>query len=232
MGDRVRISRLAAAIGVVCVALTVVADDHNPPPPQTPDTTAEAPKPAPDGAIRKLSRRERKDRIQKLSDTYREFLRDVEPIILPQEQDAFLILETDAQRDIFIDDFWKRRDQAQGTTNRAFKTLYYDRLETAKERYKQASSDRSRIYLLHGEPESIIDVDCDRLLQPLQIWKFAYIPGLGHDARLLFYIPRQANDYKLWNPQGDLKLAMADLVSVDAMATSMGSDAAVDKVFS
>lgn len=223
--------RIVAVVGVF-VASSVVAEDHNPPPPQQPPAdTASALRPA-DPGVRKLSRRERKDRIQKLSDTYREFLRDVEPIMMPNELDAFLVLETDAQRDVFIDDFWKRRDQAQGTTNRAFKTLYYDRLEAAKERFRQVSSDRSRIFLLHGEPESTLKVECDRLLQPIEIWKYAYVPGIGHDVRLLFYIPRQSNDYKLWNPQGELKQSMSELISVEAMALSMGGDeAAVRKVF-
>ena len=41
---------------------------------------------------------------------YRDFLRDVEPIILPTEVNTFLVLESDAQRDAWILDFWKRRD--------------------------------------------------------------------------------------------------------------------------
>src|SRR5688500_18780782 len=73
----------------------------------------------------KLSRRERKDRIAKLSEVHRQFLIDVEPIIQPFERDTFLKLETDAQRDSFIEDFWRRRDLARGTTNHAARREYY-----------------------------------------------------------------------------------------------------------
>src|SRR5438105_14471673 len=79
--------------------------------------------------IRKLARRERKDRIKALDEKYRQFLADVEPIMQESELDTFLILETDAQRDIYITEFWRRRDVVQGTTNHAFKDEYYARLE-------------------------------------------------------------------------------------------------------
>src|SRR5947207_14511998 len=103
--------------------------------------------PKQDQGIRKLSRRERKDRIKNLGEKYRQFLSDVEPILQPSELDTFLILETDAQRDIYITEFWRRRDQGQGTTNHAFRDQYYERIETVNERFKNASSDRGRIYL-------------------------------------------------------------------------------------
>ena len=52
-----------------------------------------------------LSKRERKDAVAKLSEVHRQFLLDVEPILIQTERDTFLKLETDPQRDAFIDDF-------------------------------------------------------------------------------------------------------------------------------
>src|SRR5213594_2375509 len=69
--------------------------------------------PKQDQGIRKLSRRERKDRIKNLGEKYQQFLTDVEPIMQASELDTFLILETDAQRDIYITEFWRRRDVAR-----------------------------------------------------------------------------------------------------------------------
>ncbi|MEO8035466.1 MAG: VWA domain-containing protein, partial [Acidobacteriota bacterium] len=185
------------------------------------------------GEVRKLSRRERKDKVKSLSETYRQFLQDVEPIMLPTELDTFLILETDPQRDIFITEFWRRRDVARGTTNHAFRDEYYARMDEAKSRFKQLSSDRGRIFLIQGEPAEIINTDCDRLLQPIEIWKYLYIPGLGHEVRFLFYIPRNFNDYKLWSPgmMSGQSEALADLVAQEAMAMSVSGDTAVRKVF-
>lgn len=181
-----------------------------------------------DQGVRKLSRRERKERIKALSDKYRQFLEDVEPIMNPSELDTFLILESDAQREIYMTEFWRRRDVAQGTTNSTFKKQYYDRLETAKEKFRNASSDRSRIYLIHGEPAEMIDIDC-RLLVPMQIWKYAYIPGMGHEVRFLFYQARTGFDFRLWAPlQQD---QMADLISQDAIGGNVRAEGAIGQVF-
>src|ERR1044071_8487987 len=61
-------------------------------------TTAPPPKPAdpakaapPDPGVRKLSRRERKERIRNLSEKFRQFLTDVEPIMQDAELDTFLL---------------------------------------------------------------------------------------------------------------------------------------------
>ena len=200
---------------------TILAQTPAPPDKQVPQ----------DSGIRKLSRRERKEKIAALPEKYRQFLQDVEPIMMPTELDTFLILETDAQREIYIVEFWRRRDVAQGTTNHAFRDDYYDRLEEAKSRFKYLSSDRSRMYLIHGEPSETFKEDCSRLLVPLEIWKYAYIPGLGHEVRMLFYLPRNGTDYRLWNPMGDETDALAELVSNEVTGGASSDRAAVQSVF-
>ena len=213
----------------------IVAQTNNPPDTTKPPQPAkDAPKPQ-DAGVRKLSRRERKERIKNLSDKYRQFLIDVEPIMQDSELDTFLILETDPQRDIYITEFWRRRDQLQGTTNHTFRDQYYGRLETVKEQFKYVSSDRSRIYLIHGEPAELIDAPNCRLLVPVQVWKYLFIPNMGHEVRFLFYKPRNGSDYRLWIPFGissglDLE-SMKDLVSGDAIGTDVDATNAVRYVF-
>src|SRR5438445_7390914 len=215
---------LAVVLTLTLAAPNILAQADNPPkPPDKPAATKSDP------GIRKLSRRERKDRIKNLSDKYRQFLTDVEPIMQPSELDTFLILETDAQREIYITEFWRRRDVLHGTTNHSFRDEYYARLETAKEQFRNVSCDRSRIYLIHGEPAERLKVDC-RIVQPMEIWKYIYIPGLGHEIRFLFYVPRNGVDYRLWTPmlgQED----MAELVSQDAIGTAGGPQAGLGAVF-
>jgi len=222
-----------ALVAVFALAVpNIVAQTNNPPAP--PKSTADQPPPKQDPGVRKLSRRERKDRIKNLSDKYRQFLGDVEPIMQPAELDTFLLLETDPQRDIYITEFWRRRDVAQGTTNHTFRDQYYDRLETVKEKYRNVSSDRSRIYLIHGEPSDVIDSQNCRLLQPIQIWKYLFIPGMGHDIRFVFYMPRLGGDYRLWVPYGIGSMdmdSMAELVSQDAIGTDIDARKAVQYVF-
>ena len=147
-----------------------------------------------------LTKRERKDRIAALAEKHRQFLMDVEPIIVPTERDTFLRLDTEPQRDAFIDDFWRRRDAAAGTTNNAARSEYYHNLEFVKETFGQISSDRGRIYLVHGPPAAIYDVKCPQYFVPIQIFHYARLPNFGSDFRLLFYQPNHHNEYRLWDP--------------------------------
>ncbi|HEV8433166.1 MAG TPA: VWA domain-containing protein, partial [Thermoanaerobaculia bacterium] len=147
-----------------------------------------------------LTRREQKDRIAKLGDDYQQFLIDVTPIIAPVERDTFLTLETDPQRDLFIDDFWTRRDKAQGTTNHAFRKLYYERLDVVKEKYHGSTTDRGRIYLTRGEPGEIVEIKCPRHLRPIEIWTYAGFddqPEYGHPVRLIFFLPKDEREWVL-----------------------------------
>jgi Ca-activated chloride channel family protein len=159
-----------------------------------------------------LTKRERKDRVAALAEKHRQFLMDVEPIIVPAERDTFLRLDTEPQRDAFIDDFWRRRDQANGTTNFAARAEYYTNLEFVKENFGQTSSDRGRIYLVQGPPAEILDIKCAAYYQPIQVWRYARLPEFGSDFRLLFYIPHNEIVYRLWNPI-DFARAMSELVS-------------------
>ncbi|HEX7191474.1 MAG TPA: VWA domain-containing protein [Thermoanaerobaculia bacterium] len=201
--------------------------------PQPQPTAAAKPKDSTsDPGVRKLSRRERKDRIKNLSEKYQQFLEDVEPIIMPQELDTFLILETDAQRDAWIIEFWRRRDKATGSTNNSFRDVYYARIDEAREKYKHLSNDRARMFLLQGPPNDIVVPNCGTMLQPIEIWKYFYIPSFGHDVRFLFYVPRRQSDYRLWAPiMGDQ--ALAELVSQDVEATTVTEDPSqlANKVF-
>src|SRR5687768_3561897 len=125
--------------------------------------------PATSSDLAPLTKRERKDRVAKLSEVHRQFLLDVEPILVEKERDAFLRLETDPQRDAFIQDFWRRRDAARGTTNFSAHDEYYAQLDFVKDTFGQVSSDRGRIYLIQGPPSAMIDIKCEQHFQPIQV---------------------------------------------------------------
>ncbi len=147
-----------------------------------------------------LTKREQKDRIAKLGDDYQQFLIDVTPIITPVERETFLTLETDPQRDLFIEDFWSRRDKAQGTTNHAFRKLYYDRLEVVKEKYHGATTDRGKTYLTRGEPADLTEIKCPSHIRPIEIWTYAGFddqPEYGHPVRLIFFLPKDEREWVL-----------------------------------
>jgi Ca-activated chloride channel family protein len=225
-------NRIAVAVVAVALALPIIAQTDTGAKQDPQPAVAKQKDPTADPGIRKLSRRERKDRIKNLSEKYQKFLEDVEPIILPQERDTFLILETDAQRDVWIIDFWRRRDKAAGTTNNAFRDGYYARIDEAREKFQHLSNDRAHMFLLQGPPNEIVVPNCGTMLQPIEIWKYFYIPNFGHDVRFLFYIPRRQGEYRLWTPIMGTE-SLADLVSQDVEATSSVTDPAqlANKVF-
>src|SRR5262249_57032901 len=57
-----------------------------------------------------LSKKEKSEKIKALPDEERKWLTDyVAPIILPEEENLFLLLTTPYQREMFKTEFWKRR---------------------------------------------------------------------------------------------------------------------------
>lgn len=219
--------RAAAALLFLFVAANSFAQANNPGPASaTPPTTVVKPQsgdPTQDLGERKLSRRERRDRIKALDERYQQFLRDVEPILLPAEENAFLLLESDAQRDHFIDEFWRRRDADRTGDPMGYRDRYMDRLVDAKSRFRNLASDRSRIFLIHGEPADIVKIDCDRFFVPIEIWFYNYLPGWGQETLLLFYQPRNTNDYRLWRPIGQTEDDLSELLSGDGQMQGVQS---------
>ncbi len=102
--------RVLALLAVSLLAsMNAWAEPDNPDEGKKDDPTAEAknakPHPTQDPGIRKLTRRERKDAIRNLEQTYRDWLDKVGPIITPDEVNAFLVLESNAQRDLNCNEF-------------------------------------------------------------------------------------------------------------------------------
>jgi len=188
------------------------------------------PAPADQGKV-KLSRRERKERIAKLAEEYRQFLIDVDPIIQPAEIDTFLILESDAQRDLYITDFWRRHDLTEGMPAGAFKNIYYERIAEAKERYRSLVSDRGRVYVIHGAPAGISIPDGCKFFQPMELWTYRNLKGFEKEAHFLFYKPRSSGDYVLWQPYSAGIDALYDLFSDEIIATTGSKAAAFDRIF-
>ncbi|HVR44608.1 MAG TPA: VWA domain-containing protein [Thermoanaerobaculia bacterium] len=172
----------------------------NNPEPSGKAATVQRPDPAEPG---KLSRRERRERIKNLHEKYRLFLREVEPIMIDQELVTFLILESDAQRDLYIEEFWNRRDPDPRTAYNEYREEYLARLEEAKAEFRHLSSDRARIYMVRGRPAARHVIDCERYLVPIEVWRYTSERRFGSDYYLIFYRPRiGVADYRLWQPMG------------------------------
>lgn len=132
-----------------------------------------------------------------LSPEYERFLNfEAYYLILPEEKEVFLKLEEDYQRDIFIDEFWKRRDPFPDTYENEFKEAFLKRLEEATESFG-FNDPRTRIYAIFGVPEEIIQIKCENYV-PSFIWKYKRIEAISSGAILLFYQPFGIGNFKLY----------------------------------
>src|SRR5262249_57075170 len=74
-----------------------------------------------------LSKKEKSEKIKALPDEERKWLTDyVAPIILPEEENLFLLLTTPYQREMFKTEIWKRRrwERSQPPLGPGFKQSY------------------------------------------------------------------------------------------------------------
>ena len=69
--------------------------------------------------------------VKKLPDKHREFLSKVRFIISKQEKRDFLNLASEEEQQIFIKEFWKKRDPDPETETNEFKEAYFDRITKA-----------------------------------------------------------------------------------------------------
>jgi Ca-activated chloride channel homolog len=212
------IRRIAVLLVMLVAAGNTAAEANNPSDRSASESvTVNQNQPSTKAEERKLSRRERRERLRVLPDRYHEFLQQVEPIITDKELNAFLLLETDSQRDYFIEQFWSIRDTDPATARNEYRELYRELLLEAKERFRYLSSDRSRVYLVQGRPADIIEINCQRYVVPIQVWHYPYIQGLGQDVLLIFYQQRLGgNDYRLWQPTWGMEAqALRELISIE-----------------
>ena len=85
---------------------------------------------------------------------------DVAYIISSQEKKEFRELETDAERDRFIQEFWKRRDPDPSTALNEYREEHYARIQYANEHFDNEGrpgwkTERGRVYIIHGPPDSV-----------------------------------------------------------------------------
>nr|HQU93225.1 GWxTD domain-containing protein [Pyrinomonadaceae bacterium] len=64
-----------------------------------------------------------------LKEAYKRWLNtDVDYIITKEEKRAFLALQTDEERENFIENFWRRRDPNPDTEENEYREEYYERI--------------------------------------------------------------------------------------------------------
>src|ERR1700682_5803399 len=104
-------------------------------------------------------RKKKEERLRKELETpYRKWLNeDVAYIITDEERTAFKRLQTDEEREQFIENFWLRRDPTPDTMENEFKEEHYRRIAYANETFASGipgwKTDRGRMYITYGPPD-------------------------------------------------------------------------------
>jgi GWxTD domain-containing protein len=154
----------------------------------------------------------------KLPPRYDQWLKqDVVYIITDQERKAFLALQTDAQRDKFIDDFWAIRNPHPGSDHNVYKDEIYSRIQYANEHFGRMTNtpgwmtDMGRAYIELGKPVSEHAFVGYGQIYPLELWSYSNNtgnPSLPPFFNILFYQPEGIEEYRFYRPymDGPLKL--------------------------
>lgn len=144
-----------------------------------------------------------------LSPRYQDWLKLVTYIIKDKERDVFLHLQTDRDRDLFIEAFWRLRDPTPGTPENEFKTEHIARFQEANRRYRSARegwmTDRGRIYIILGKPINTEYIAGDSDVYPAEIWSYYGDTNKGMPAHfeLVFCQYKNAGEFKLYDPVAD-----------------------------
>jgi len=112
-----------------------------------------------------------------LPERYRKWLdEEVVYLITPKEKEVFLKLQTDREREVFIEAFWKQRDPTPETPQNEFREEHYRRFNYANEYLGRGTgqpgwkTDQGRIYIILGPPNNIEKYEDIDGVYPAQIW--------------------------------------------------------------
>jgi GWxTD domain-containing protein len=169
--------------------------------------------------------KEQKQKIKKtlkeLDSPYKTWLNeDVVYIISPEERSAFLQLETNEEREQFIEQFWLRRSTNPDLPDNDFKEEHYRRIAYANEHYASGipgwKTDRGRIYIIWGPPDEIdahpTGGTYDRPMEegggstttyPWETWRYRYLEGIGENVELEFVDPSGSGEYHMTMDPGE-----------------------------
>jgi len=148
---------------------------------------------------------------QDLAPKYKDFLKLTSYIILSQEKNVFMVLQTDRDREVFIDRFWKQRDPTPGTPLNEFKDEMIKRFLYAEKFYGRGTSregwttDMGRIHMILGEPTSKHNFHGLRAIHPTEVWYYYgdKAKGLPTYFGLVFFKKKGIGEFKLYSPIAD-----------------------------
>lgn len=165
------------------------------------------PNPDPSTKVRKVGK--------EVNKVYRDWVgKDVEYIITGEERKAFKALQTDEERENFIENFWRRRDPNPDTEENEYREEYYERIAYANEHFTSGipgwKTDRGRIYITWGKPDSVeshpsggsydrpsYEGGGSTTTYPFEIWFYRHLDGVGDGIEIEFVDPTGTGEYRI-----------------------------------
>jgi len=170
--------------------------------------------PAPQKLNKETKRKMRKS-LKELDSAYKQWLtEDVTYIISPDERNAFLQLDTNEEREQFIEQFWLRRSSNPDLPENDFKEEHYRRIAYTNEHFASGipgwKTDRGRMYIMWGPADEVESHPTggtyDRPMEegggststyPWETWRWRYLEGIGENIILEFVDPSGSGEYHL-----------------------------------
>jgi GWxTD domain-containing protein len=158
---------------------------------------------------------------KELATPYKKWLEEEVPyIISDEERSAFLQLQTNEEREQFIEAFWQRRDPTPDTVENEFKEEHYRRIAYANERFSSGipgwRTDRGRIYIMWGKPDSLEShTQGEMYNRPMsegggqtstyafEDWNYHYMEGIGQNITIEFVDPTGTGEFHITMDPGE-----------------------------
>src|SRR5216683_4282034 len=194
------LSFLSLAIAAPPLLAQDARDPNAAPAPQKPD---------------KEQKRKMKKTLKELDTPYKQWLNeDVVYIISPEERQAFLQLDTNEEREQFIEQFWLRRSSNPDLPDNDFKEEHYRRIAYANEHFASGipgwKTDRGRMYIMWGPADEVDSHPTggtyDRPMEegggststyPWETWRYRYMEGIGENVIWEFVDPSGSGEFHL-----------------------------------
>jgi len=161
-------------------------------------------------------KKKQEDKLRKELETpYRKWLNeDVAYIITDEERSVFKHLQTDEEREQFIEQFWMRRDPTPDTIENEYNEEHYLLIAYTNEHYASGipgwKTDRGRIYIMYGPPDENESHPSGGTYErppeegggttstfPFEQWRYRYIEGVGTNIIIEFVDPTMSGEYRM-----------------------------------
>src|SRR6266850_1616858 len=233
--SRVARTLLASAFSIFIALPSIFAQ-------QGPDPAA-APTPQ---KLTKDTKKKMKRTLKELDSSYRQWLsEDVIYIISPEERNAFLQLDTNEEREQFIEQFWLRRSSNPDLPENDFKEEHYRRIAYANEHFASGipgwKTDRGRMYIMWGPADEVESHPTggtyDRPMEegggstttyPWETWRWRYLEDIGENIIIEFVDPSGSGEYHMTMDPGEkdalLHVPGAGLSQMESMGMASKAD--------